>query len=121
MYVDNYFKILENIKLLSNSAKRKLLIDISILINVSNNKETAELICPHCKNKCIVKNGRNKETQRYPCKTCKKSFVKSTNAPIFSSKKNLETCIKFIECLINQYSLSKIAKELNIAVSTAFI
>ena len=119
--LDNYFKILENIKLLSNAAKRKLLIDISILINVSNNKETTELICPHCKNKYIVKNGKNKETQRYLCKTCKKSFVKSTNTPIFSSKKNLETWIKFIECLINQYSLSKISKELNIAVSTAFI
>ncbi|SFU76779.1 InsA N-terminal domain-containing protein, partial [Clostridium sp. DSM 8431] len=75
MCLDNYFKILENIKLLSNAAKRKLLIDISILINVSNNKETTELICPHCKNKYIVKNGKNKETQRYLCKTCKKSFV----------------------------------------------
>ncbi|WP_242945923.1 hypothetical protein [Clostridium sp. DSM 8431] len=68
--LENYFKILENIRLLSNAAKRNLLIDISILINVSNNKETTELICPYCKNKYIVKNGKNKETQRYLCKAC---------------------------------------------------
>ncbi|WP_207650728.1 hypothetical protein [Clostridium sp. DSM 8431] len=59
--LENYFKILENIKLLSDVAKMKLLIDISIFINVSNNKETTELICPHCKNKywvCYAKKSR---------------------------------------------------------------
>ena len=68
-------------------AKRKLIVDISILINISSLKKSTELICPHCGNKYIVKNGKNKSTQRYLCKSCKKSFVLSTNTPIFSSKK----------------------------------
>ena len=121
MCSDNYFEILERIKPLSNAAKRKLIIDISILINISTEKETSKLICPHCKNKYIVKNGKNNVTQRYLCKSCGKSFVKSTNTPIFSSKKNLETWMKFVEFLINQYSINRISKELNIAISTAFI
>ena len=121
MCSDNYNEILEGIKPLSNAAKRKLIIDISILINLSSNKDNTELICPHCGNKYIVKNGKNKETQRYLCKSCRKSFVNTTNTPIFSSKKNLETWIKFVQCLLNQYSISRISKELNIAISTAFI
>ena len=121
LYSDNYFEILERVKPLSNVAKRKLIIDISALIKVSSEKETSKLICPHCKNKYIVKNGKNKETQRYLCKSCGKSFVKSTNTPIFSSKKSLELWVKFIEFLINQYSIDRISNELNIAVSTTFI
>ncbi|WP_175537415.1 hypothetical protein [Clostridium sp. DSM 8431] len=81
--LDNYFKILENIKLLSSAVQEKslidTLIDISILINISNNDERTELIFPYYKNKYIVKNSKNKETQRYLCKTCRKSFVNNTN------------------------------------------
>lgn len=121
MNSDKYDEILEKIKTLSNWAKRKLIIDISILINISSLNKSTELICPHCGNKYIVKNGKNKNTQRYLCKSCKKSFVLSTNTPIFSSKKTLDTWFKFIDCLINQYSIVKTAKILNIATSTAFI
>ena len=35
---DNYSEILEKIKLLSNAAKRKLIIDISLLININSYK-----------------------------------------------------------------------------------
>lgn len=77
----NYDEILEMIKSLSNSAKKKLILDISILINSSLNKNDSELICPHCHNKYIVKNGKNKNVQRYLCKACKRSFVSTTNTP----------------------------------------
>ena len=69
------------IKSLSDSAKKKLILDISILINSSLNKNDSELICPHCHNKYIVKNGKNKNVQRYLCKACKRSFVSTTNTP----------------------------------------
>ncbi|MCR4944128.1 MAG: hypothetical protein K5986_06670 [Clostridium sp.] len=36
-------------------------------------------------------------------------------------KKSLETWIKFIQCLLNQYSISRTTNELNISIGTAFI
>ena len=117
----NYNEILEMIKSLSDSAKKKLILDISILINSSLNKNDSELICPHCHNKYIVKNGKNKNVQRYLCKACKRSFVSTTNTPIFSTKKDITVWLNFLDCLINQYSIVKTSKLLNISVSTAFL
>lgn len=117
----NYVEILEMIKSLSNSAKRKLILDVSILINLSLTKSSSELICPHCHNKYIVKNGKNKNVQRYLCKTCRRSFVHTTNTPIFSTKKDIAVWLKFLDCLINQYSIAKTSNLLKISVSTAFL
>ena len=116
----SYNEVLEMIKPMNNSSKRKLIVDISTLIELSSIKKDSKLICPHCHNKYIVKNGKNKNVQRYLCKTCKKSFVQSTHTPIFSSKKDISLWVKFIECLVNQYSIAKTARILKISVSTAF-
>ena len=64
----DYEKILEIIKKLKDSAKRKLIKDIFLLL-VSKEKQNncAELVCPHCNSKYIVKNGKNKDKQRYVC------------------------------------------------------
>ena len=112
MYLNsyNYNNVLEIIKTMSNPSKRKLIMDISKLIELSSIKEDSKLICPHCHNKYIVKNGKNKNVQRYLCKTCKKSFVSSTHTPIFLSKKDISLWFKFVECLVNQYSIAKTAK-----------
>ena len=122
MYLNsyNYNDVLEIIKPMSNPSKRKLIMDISKLIELSSIKEDSKLICPHCHNKYIVKNGKNKNVQRYLCKTCKKSFVSSTHTPIFSSKKDISLWFKFVECLVNQYSIAKTAKILKISISTSF-
>ena len=88
----NYDKVLDMIKNFSNSAKRKLILDISILLKLSSQKDNSNLICPHCHNKYIVKNGKNKNVQRYLCKTCRRSFVRTTNTPIFSTKKDKIEC-----------------------------
>ena len=117
----NYAEVLEMIKNFSDSAKRKLIIDISVLLKLSLARDDSELICPHCHNKYIVKNGKNKNVQRYLCKTCKRSFVKTTNTPIFSTKKDITVWINFLECLINQYSIAKTSKLLKISISTAFL
>ena len=45
--------------------------------------DCAELVCPHCNSKYIVKNGKNKDKQRYKCKSCRKSFITETNTPIY--------------------------------------
>ncbi|MCR4943915.1 MAG: hypothetical protein K5986_05580 [Clostridium sp.] len=92
----HYDKVLEMIKPMNNSLKRKLIVDISKLIELSSIKKDSKLICPHCHNKYIAKNGKNKNVQRYLCKSCKKSFAQSTHTPIFSSKKDISLWMKFI-------------------------
>ena len=103
----DYEKILEIIKKLKDSAKRKLIKDIFILL-VSKEKQNncAELVCPHCNSKYIVKNGKNKDKQRYKCKSCRKSFITETNTPIYYSKKDIAVWIQYLECLFAQNSLN---------------
>ena len=117
----DYEKILEIIKKLKDSAKRKLIKDIFLLL-VSKEKQNncAELVCPHCNSKYIVKNGKNKDKQRYKCKSCRKSFIPETNTPIYYSKKDITVWIQYLECLFAQNSLKDCAEKCKISVSTAF-
>ena len=117
----DYEKILEIIKKLKDSAKRKLIKDIFLLL-VSKEKQNncAELVCPHCNSKYIVKNGKNKDKQRYKCKSCRKSFIPETNTPIYYSKKDIAVWIQYLECLFAQNSLKDCAEKCKISVSTAF-
>ena len=117
----DYEKILEIIKKLKDSAKRKLIKDIFLLL-VSKEKQNncAELVCPHCNSKYIVKNGKNKDKQRYKCKSCRKSFITETNTPIYYSKKDIAVWIQYLECLFAQNSLKDCAEKCKISVSTAF-
>ena len=117
----DYEKILEIIKKLKDSAKRKLIKDIFLLL-VSKEKQNncAELVCPHCNSKYIVKNGKNKDKQRYKCKSCRKSFILETNTPIYYSKKDISIWIQYLECLLGQNSLKDCAEKCKISVSTAF-
>ena len=117
----DYEKILEIIKKLKDSAKRKLIKDIFILL-VSKEKQNncTELVCPHCNSKYIVKNGKNKDKQRYKCKNCRKSFIPETNTPIYYSKKDISIWIQYLECLFGQNSLKACAEKCKISVSTAF-
>ena len=114
----DYEKILEIIKKLKDSAKRKLIKDIFILL-VSKEKQNncAELVCPHCNSKYIVKNGKNKDKQRYKCKSCRKSFIPETNTPIYYSKKDITVWIQYLECLFAQNSLKDCALLANSSIS----
>ena len=99
----DYEKILEIIKKLKDSAKRKLIKDIFLLL-VSKEKQNncAELVCPHCNSKYIVKNGKNKDKQRYKCKSCRKSFIPETNTPIYYSKKYLSNYIALFHYIFDK-------------------
>ena len=76
--------------------------------------------CPHCSSKEISKNGHKGKTQRYICKHCKKSFVGTTNTILQSTKKSIDTWFKYLECLMNKFSLRKTSKICNINLHTAF-
>ena len=87
---------------------------ISIDLNLKIEK------CPHCSSKKIVKNGHKDGIQRFKCKECGKTFTYTNNTILFSSKKDINTWIKFCECLMNKFSIRKCAEICNINTHTAF-
>lgn len=87
---------------------------ISIDLNLKIDK------CPHCSSEKIIKNGHKDGIQRFKCKECGKTFTYTNNTILFSSKKDINTWIKFCECLMNKFSIRKCAEICNINTHTAF-
>ncbi len=77
--------------------------------------------CPHCRSSHVVKNGHKGGAQRYMCKDCKKTFAITNNTILFSTKKEISTWEKYLECMMNKFSLRKCADVCEIGLSTAFI
>lgn len=77
-------------------------------------------VCPHCGQTHVVKNGTKNGLQRYMCKDCKKSFVISVNTILFSTKKDLSTWEKYIDCMMDKMTLRACARVCDINLTTAF-
>jgi len=77
--------------------------------------------CPHCGSEIVKKNGRLKGRQRYQCKTCGSYFVITSSSILYASKKDPSTWEKFMECMMDKFSLRKSAARCGISVPTAFI
>ena len=95
--------------------------DFKQLILSHNHGDSERPCCPHCKSVHVVKNGHVKGGQRYMCKDCKRTFAITNNTILFSSKKPLGTWEKYLECMMNKFSLRKCAEVCEIGLSTAFI
>lgn len=76
--------------------------------------------CPHCSSTKLVKNGKSHGNQRFMCKECNKTFTCTHNSILFSSKKDINTWIKYCECFMNKFSIRKSAEICNINTHTAF-
>ena len=79
------------------------------------------ITCPHCNSLSIKKNGHKGLIQRFMCKDCNKTFTARNNTITFSSKKSFATWKKYIECMMEGFSVRKSAKICNISKDTAFI
>ena len=79
-------------------------------------------VCPYCNKKHIVRNGRRKSdnVQRYLCRDCGKSFVATSNSIVSGTRKSYETWRRYIECMMDGYSIRKTAKVCGIHRNTAF-
>lgn len=80
------------------------------------------LFCPKCG--CvehIVKFGFKNNHQRFRCKNCGRIFNEVTNSPLMGTKKDISIWEKYIECMLNHFSIRKTAKICNINTTTAFI
>ena len=77
--------------------------------------------CPHCKSFNIKKNGHKGLMQRFMCKDCHKTFTSRNNTITFSSKKSFATWKKYIDCMVNGFTVRKSAEICGINKDTAFI
>lgn len=77
------------------------------------------MACVHCGSTSVKRNGKYRSRQRYLCNDCGKSFNDMTNTP-FSGSRYPEKWVKYIELMVEGYTLPKIAKRLKIHISTAF-
>ena len=72
--------------------------------------------CPDCESEHVVRfgkyttlvNGDEVTKQRYRCKACRKTFTDLTNTVLYRTR-HLDKWMKFIECMIEGYSLRKSA------------
>jgi transposase-like protein len=80
------------------------------------------LICPHCTDSAVVKNGRcshNKQLQKYHCQQCQHSFNDVTDTVFQDSNKPLKVWILALYLLGLNLSNRQIAKELDLTEKTA--
>ena len=87
-----------------------------------NQRFASGVCCPLCGGNHIVRNGHRYDgTQRYVCKECNKSFVITTNSTFENSHKSISVWKKYIECMINKFSIRKTAEICEIATRTSFL
>jgi transposase-like protein len=77
------------------------------------------IACVHCGSRAVKRNGTYRSRQRYLCRDCGKSSNDMTNTP-FSGSRYPQKWVKYIELMVEGYTLPKIAKILKIHLSTAF-
>lgn len=75
--------------------------------------------CPHCDSEKIKSNGKYRNHQRYKCKDCGRTFNDMTSSPMAGTHMP-EKWSKHIRLIAEGATLHKVAKELEIHVSTAF-
>jgi transposase-like protein len=90
-----------------------------LLNNIRESRFSSGLACVHCGSVSVKRNGKYRSRQRYLCKDCGKTFNDMTNTP-FSGSRYPEKWVKYIEMMVEGYTLPKIAKRLKIHLSTAF-
>ena len=78
------------------------------------------LVCPHCENHSVVRFGKytiktrsgTVKRQRYRCKSCLQTFNDLTNTPLQRTRRP-HLWVRFIECMIEGFSLRKCAELLH--------
>lgn len=90
-----------------------------LLKSIREARFSSWLGCAHCGSTDVKRNGKYRSRQRYLCKDCGKTFNDMTNTP-FSGSHYPEKWVKYIELMVEGYTLPKIANKLQIHISTAF-
>ena len=88
---------------------------------VKNERFSGGMACPVCGGTRVVCHGHRKDgSQRYLCRDCGKTFTSTTNSIVLGTQKDLSVWEKFIDCMMNGFSLRKSANICGIHRNTAF-
>ncbi|UTI42238.1 IS1595 family transposase [Niallia sp. RD1] len=90
-----------------------------LLKQIRETRFNSGMACVHCGSTAVKRNGKYRSRQRYLCKDCNKTFNDMTNTP-FSGSRYPEKWVKYMEMMVEGYTLPKIAKRLKLHISTAF-
>ncbi|WP_025679230.1 IS1595 family transposase [Paenibacillus polymyxa] len=93
---------------------------IRAIDEIQEQKHKDGLVCPHCKNHSVVRFGKyavktrtgEVKRQRYRCKSCRQTFNDLTNTPLQRTRRP-HIWVRYIECMIEGFSLRKCAEQLN--------
>ena len=88
---------------------------------VKEERFSGGLVCPVCGCIHVVRNGHRKDgIQRFVCRDCGKSFVATTNSIVEGTKRDFDVWEKYIDCMMNGFSVRKSALICGIHRNTAF-
>ncbi|WP_130609101.1 IS1595 family transposase [Cohnella abietis] len=90
-----------------------------LLKTIRESRFASGLGCLHCGSTSVKRNGKYRSRQRYLCHDCGKSFNDMTNTP-FSGSRYPEKWMKYIELMVEGFTLPKIAEKLQLHISTTF-
>ncbi len=76
--------------------------------------------CPNCGNETFWKAGKYKNNQRYKCKHCKKQFTANSNLIFSTTKLDLSTWLKYMECIVDKLSLRASASKVGVGLKTSY-
>jgi transposase-like protein len=87
---------------------------------IQEQKHKDGLVCPHCNNHSVVRFGKyviktrtgEVKRQRYLCKSCRQTFNDLTHTPLQRTRRP-HLWVRFIECMIEGFSLRKCAELLH--------
>ena len=91
--------------LISNTISK----DSSLNHFITENRFASGVFCPHCKNTHIKRNGHKRSIHRYMCLSCRKTFNIATNTIVSGTTKDLSVWDKYIDCMMNGLSISKVS------------
>jgi len=102
------------------SRTKGVALPVRAIDEIQEQKHKDGLVCPHCKNHSVVRFGKyavrtrtgEVKRQRYRCKSCRQTFNDLTNTPLQRTRRP-HMWVRFIECMIEGFSLRKCAEQLN--------
>lgn len=125
MRATDILKAVQNLNPAEKHRLREYLIDAltasssagNILLEISERKNKSGYRCPDCESEHVVRfgkystivEGEEVKKQRYQCRACKITFTDLTNTVLYRTRR-LNQWIKFVECMIEGYSLRKSAE-----------
>lgn len=92
---------------------------IASLIEIRESRFVKGLKCIYCDSFWVCRFGKYRNRQRYRCLSCRRTFNDLSGTPVHRTQ-HLEKWGKYLECMIEGYSVRKCAKLLEISKDTAF-